>query len=504
MSIVRHAATILVIIALFCPGIMAGGYENSGIGTQARGMGGAFRAVVDDWTAAYYNPAGYAFIYDNQLGANSAFLHLRNELIPSYRLDGIYETGVFNDQVNVNKHEIYSNPAGGFLVRLPIYGETVMGLSAFQPFDYNIAWKLYDLPLAYNDSLTLPEDQFVNNFDVVAFQLTLARELVEDKVSFGLGIQVLRADLIFNSVAFRDNPWEDDSPLNVRPFDLITEWNTNDGNGWGFGLKGGLLFNLNEKLNLGVTANLPFDITLSGSSRLEYYMPKITSLLVPGSESGEEILPGTTEYLFAAGGKIVDTADFECDLKLPFSVGAGLAYQVNDKLTVAFDAEYTFWSKYEGLDFVFTNHRGLTGAADTSDIAKEFFIAELPFGDTVLSHHAYPVEWQDAGKVMMGIRYKFNDRLTLLGGGAVDQSPAREATEITPQFVDTGTKYSINGGVLFHHGQWDFGLAGSYTDYPDQTVPDLVDSNEDGLFDSFAGVYSAATYETVLSFQYRF
>ena len=493
MSLVKFSATILLIIALLSPGLAASGFENSSVGTQGRGLAGAFRAVADDWTAAFYNPAGYALIQDNQLGGTTGLVHLRNELTPTYRIDGTYEIGVFNDQINYNKHEVYSNPSGGFLTRLPIFGETVVGLSAYQPFDNNITWTLYDLPLAYNDSLGLPNDQFSNNLDVVAFQLTAARELVEDKVSFGLGLQLLRADLIFTDIIFRDNPY-DDTQLSVRPFDKITEWNHNDGSGWGFGLTGGFMFNLTEKLNLGITASLPFDITISGTSKLEYYMPLNSSLLVGASSDGESVIAGSPEYLFASGTKIVDTADFETKLKLPASMGLGLAYQVNEKLTVSLDAEYTLWSKYEGLNFVFTNHRGLTGAADSSAFLTEFFTADI----------SNPVDWKNTGKVMLGVRYHFKEYLTLLAGTSMDQSPTRESTMLTPQFIDTGDKRAISGGVIYHRDQWDFGLSGSYTDYPDKSVSGLLDADGDGLADTFAGEYKASTYETVLSFNYRF
>lgn len=492
MSIVRFSATLLVIIALLAPGLAASGFETFPFGIQAKGMSGAFRAVADDWTAAYYNPAGYALIQDNQLGGTVGLIHLRNEIIPDYRIGDVYELGIFNDVTNYNKHEIYSNPSGGFAARLPIMGETVVGLSAYQPFDYNITWQMYDLPLAYNENLSMPGDQYSNNLDVVAFQLTLARELVEEKVSFGLGLQVLRADLIYTDLIFRESPYLN-TPLGVRPWDMITEFNKNDGSGWGFGVKAGLLVKLNDKLNLGITGHLPFDITVSGTSLLEYYMPLNTDILAPGGE-GEDWDMNTPEYLFASGTKITDSADFEAKLKLPVSLGLGLAYSMTENLTLALDAEYTLWSKFDGLSFAYTNHSGLTGAADTTALLNEFFTQDV----------SNPVEWQDAAKVALGLRYNFKNFLTLLAGGSFDQSPARDAVEFTPQLMDTGTKYSYSTGVIYHHNQWDFGLAGSITTYPDLTVDNLVDSDADGLPDSFTGEYKASTYETVLSFNYRF
>ncbi len=493
MSLVRFTATVLVIIALLSPTLAAGGFQTFGFGNQARGMGGAFRAVADDWTAAYYNPAGYARINDNQLGANTSLIHLRNELIPDYRFGDIYEVGILNDQVNYNKHQIYSNPSGGFVARVPLFGESVIGLSAYQPFDNNITWTLYEMPLAYNDTLSLPTDQYSNNLDVVAFQLTFARDLVEEKVAFGLGLQLLRADLKFSSIVFRNNPYEG-TVLADRPWDKVTEYNQNDGNGWGFGINAGLMIKLNDKANLGITASVPFDITLKGDSKLDFFMPKINSLTEPGSTDGEDYTQGTPEYLFIVGNEIIDQASFETTLKLPVSFGAGLAYDVTDKLLLALDAEYTLWSAFEGFDFTFTDHNGLTGAADTSAFVNEFFTADL----------SYPVEWKDAAKVMLGARYLFSNSLTLLAGTSFDQSPAREAAEFTPMFVDTGDKTSISGGAVYHYGQWDFGISGAYTAYSDITVSELVDTNDDGLIDSFTGQYKANTYETVLSFNYRF
>lgn len=489
MRIVRFSAALVAFLAMLSSGAAASGFENSGIGAKARGMAGAFRAVADDWTAAFYNPAGYATIYDNQLGANSAMVHLRNELNPSYRYGGIYESGILNDRPNYNKHEVLSNPSTGFVARLPIWGETVMGLSAYQPFDYNVSWDLYDLPAAYNDSLTLPGNQFSNDLDVVAFQLTFAREFIEEKLSLGFGLQLLRADLLYTDIVFRDNPYP---PLGERPMDKVTEWTHNDGNGWGFGLKAGMLMNVTDRINLGISASLPFDMTVSGTSKLEFFMPK-NSTLILSTDSAEIKNPGTPGNLFISGVKVVDTADFKTKIKLPPSFGLGVSFAVTEDLTVALDAEYTLWSRYDGLEFNYSDHRGLTGAADTCAYVRDFLTADL----------SSPVDWDDAGKVMLGVSYDYRE-FTFVAGGSADQSPARKSAEITPQLLDTGDKYTVSGGLIVHIDRWDVGLVSSYTTFPDLSVPDLVDSDGDGLFDSFPGVYKADTYETVLSVNYRF
>ena len=64
MGVIRYLAFCLGLLALILPSAFGGGFAYDGLGVKARGMGGAFRAVADDWSAAYYNPAGYYRIQD--------------------------------------------------------------------------------------------------------------------------------------------------------------------------------------------------------------------------------------------------------------------------------------------------------------------------------------------------------------------------------------------------------------------------------------------------------
>lgn len=493
MGFVKISVLLIVIFALFSASLTAGGFQVTGVGSKAMGMSGAYRAVADDWTAAYYNPAGYAGLNDNQLGMNSAFLHYRNEVVPDYLFGDTYESGFFNDQVNFNKHEILSNPSGGFALRLPFWGETVFGLSAFQLFDNNVTWNLYDVPQVYNALHYLPNDQFSNNLDVVAFQATFGREFSE-KLWLGLGVQLLRADLIHSNITFRSNPYP--APLGIRPWDKIPEYSKNDGNGYGFGLNFGMMYKPSEQLSIGLNAKLPSDITIEGATSLEFIMPNMTSFNGNYDSASVEnpSTLGTAGNVFVSGQKIIDSADFSTKLKLPASVGFGLAYKASDKFNVSFDVEMTFWSKFEGFDFKYSNHRGLTGAADTSVMLQQFFTTNL----------SSPVAWEDTYKLMGGFSYELSKYFTVLGGVSYDQSALGDVVDVTPQFMDLGEKNTISSGFVWHYNRWDFGLVTNYTSYPDLTVDQEVDYNNDGLMDNLTGDYKAASYETVFTFNYRF
>ncbi|MCK4373217.1 MAG: hypothetical protein KAW61_08715, partial [candidate division Zixibacteria bacterium] len=159
MGIVRVSATGMAVLLLLSSGVAASGFEALGVGSKATAMGGAFRAVADDWSAAYYNPAGYADLLDNQLGANLALFQYRNEITPDYRWGGEFETGMINDRLGYNFDEILNNPSAGLALRFPIFGESVFGFSIYQPFDYNVKWNLYQPLSTYNSKLTLPDNQ---------------------------------------------------------------------------------------------------------------------------------------------------------------------------------------------------------------------------------------------------------------------------------------------------------------------------------------------------------
>ncbi|MDF1543921.1 MAG: outer membrane protein transport protein [bacterium] len=496
MRILRFSAFVLIVSSLIVPGILASGFENTAVGTTARATSGAFRAIANDWSAAYYNPAGYADVYDNQLGFNAAFVHHRNQLNPDYTYpggSGWSQPGIFNGHDINNFHEVLSNPSLGAVFRLPVWGETVFGLSVYQPFDYNITWELYQHPDAYNNTLNAAGDQYRNNLDVVAFQATAARKFMEEKLSVGVGLQLLRADLLYNDILFRRNPFWDrlaEFGLQTQNIEKITELASNDGNGYGFGIRTGALYQLNEKTRLALTANVPFNINVSGTAVLNYDMPFLPYL----PYGAIEFNIGQPMWVFTNGSRVADTADFEATLDLPPSIGAGVAYQHNDKLLLALDAEYTFWSDYEGLQFEYTNHHGLSTSVDSSDAARQFLLADI----------SRPVDWSDAIKLMGGVTYEVSSLVTLMGGASIDQSPARANDMISPQLVDTGTKVGFSGGFTFHIQQWDLGFASSYVKGSDLTVSQLTDLDDDGSFDNFAGTYKAETYETVLSINYRF
>ena len=496
MGIVKFAVGVLLGMALICTSAAASGFENTAVGTAAAGMGGAFRSIADDWTASYYNPAGLAFQKDNQLGAYASFTQLRDELRPNY-LAGANQTdfGIINGRNIYNFHQVFYTPGSGVVTRLPFLNEEVVfGLSAYQPFDYNITWQLFQPLTSYNDSAEgrYPTVQFKNDLDVVAFQLSAAKSFSNDKLALGLGFQLLRADLFYNDVVFRQNPMP--SELSADPRGLIPEFVSTNGNGWGFGFRAGLLYKFG-KSSLGLTAAVPFDITVKGTAKLEYLMPKNFAL-------ANKYLVGSPEYLFIAGGDVHMTADVESKLKLPKSIAAAFSYRATEKLTVALDAELTMWSRFDGYTFSYSNLSDLPKLSQGDSAQRAAAAATWAYlgADT-----ERPAKWKSAGKLALGARYDLISVLSLIGGGSFDQTADRDNNTSTPQLVDTGDKLGLSlGGVLHPTSRFNCALVLNWRHYPDLNSTAQNDLNGDGIVDSFPGSYKAQTIETQLSFDYRF
>jgi long-chain fatty acid transport protein len=501
MGVLRLVLFLCLLLAISFTGAFGSGFVFDGTGVKARGMGGAFRAVADDWSAAYYNPAGYNQIMDNMLAFNLATFHNRYWISPDVKWAGIYETGFYNEQEIPNRHEILNVPQGGMLARLPVFGnEMVMGFSIMQLFDQNQMWEMYQNIPAHTDSI-IPGEQFGINLDAVAFQFTAARGFMEDKLSVGIGLSLLRGDLIYNNVALRENPME--APVSDRPHDKIPEWYKAVGNGWGFGYRLGLLYEPMEKMKIGLTYVGKSSIDLSGTSEFKFYMgenPYITNYIT--NQQFEE-------YLFLSGQKISYESDFETSLDLPASIGGGISYQVTDRLLLAVDAEMIFWSQFEGFEFTFTNY----DAARTDQFYRDrgYLMDTTTFShtrDLIETDMAVPIAWQDAARVMVGALYKPLTYMDVRAGFGADKSSIKwdnsgGVTQI-PQFFDLGTKFTYSFGLGFEIDVWTLELATSYTTQPDMDVSRRVDQDGDGLMDNITAEYKADNYQTLLGISYRF
>ncbi len=73
MKKIQLSLLLLTILSLSAS-LFAGGFALSGVGSRATSMAGAFRGLADDATAMYWNPAGLAFLEENQIDLGGTFI----------------------------------------------------------------------------------------------------------------------------------------------------------------------------------------------------------------------------------------------------------------------------------------------------------------------------------------------------------------------------------------------------------------------------------------------
>jgi long-subunit fatty acid transport protein len=304
-----------------------------GIGARALGMGGAYVAAADDYTAVYWNPAGLALI--RKMEVNLALSHTRHR-------DEASAAGItVEDRMSQTRLN-----AAGLVVPVPTYrGSLVFAFGYHRPktFDNSFSFKWFN-PTP-NDRVTQHWNEFEEGYlDVwsVGGAIDLSPNL-----SVGGALNVwggkndyqwaLREFDTENLYTFRQGIDEDNITTSVKASEL----------------KAGALFRLGDLIRLGATVTLPRTYTFSEdwstSSKTDF-------------DDGSSDLQG-------------NSGSYEYKLNFPFVFSAGACLRLLN-LTASGELEFTDWSqvKYssdppvaeytrtEANLFIHENYRATTSA----------------------------------------------------------------------------------------------------------------------------------------------
>lgn len=190
---------VLLVLCTLCvfslPALGSGFPDTYAFSVRSLALGGAFTAVADDFSAAYYNPAGLAQFTGNRV--NLEYLYTSPQ-IDVKTLDG--EDLI----IRLSNGEVKNNPTeykggSGLDLRIPIIGLAIdindvvnlplhceLGLAISMPEKNDVMYRI----MAY------PPDQphffrYGNDIDRIHAALGLGFELVKDLVYFGVGGQVM-------------------------------------------------------------------------------------------------------------------------------------------------------------------------------------------------------------------------------------------------------------------------------------------------------------------------
>lgn len=479
MKYVYRGLSISVVVLLLVTGTaMAAGLSTFGVGARACAMGGAFRAIADDWSAAYWNPAGLAYLENNELDLTLLVVNPRSTYTPLESSD-LMGTG-FDIKGGERYPDDRSLPFPTFsgFVRLPSVEGLTFGAALYWAHDANYLWDLYDIPDWYNETRELTEFDHRLDLDVWDFHPTVAMELAEGKLSAGIGLSIQRGDIIFKRSHIFKNTWG--SPQDVYPYNWFVGEMDFDGNGVGIGANAGLMYKLNDRITLGLTGQTPVTVGLSGVSN--------TWLIFPDNEALGSDLEADTNYNdYYRGGFDTDQKPFTMDLKLPGSLGFGVAYQANEQWTLAADLAVTFWSEMEEWKFEF------------EDGGHVLHIKDLE----PMKTYVMPMKYEDQVRISLGAEYLASENWVLRGGYYFDGSAVPDET-MRPYLPDYGSRHGFNAGVTLLLEKWELSGQLNTSFGGTRTISELSDVNRDGQYDNFPGEYTLNKFEFLLSTKYLF
>lgn len=388
MKIFIYASVFLLFLIQSAPVSAAGFADTYGFGIRAISLGGAFSAVADDYSAAYYNPAG--------LSQNSGH-HLSIEYF--YTSPDIEVKNISGGDLIVRGPggEVRTDPTkgsagGGLDLQIPMIGVVLdineiakapfniqLGLAVSLPEQLDIAYRIHDYPPDQPHFFRYSDD-----IDRITLAAGLGIEVVKDLVHIGIGTQTMLygpGKFIIDGLSLTE-----ENAVAQEEMGAIWQYDP---------LAGILLTPFGKKLKIG--------FSWKDEQELKIGPLPVTALAFVGDAILEVPL-------------VLDINAFF----VPEEFSFGLALDL-DRILVCLEADKQLWSKYE---YSTTDSFNYAGSPDFDDTINYRLGVEYRFANTLAvsmgyCHQPSPVPDQsgkvsnyldmDKDMLSLGLSYVFTD-----------------------------------------------------------------------------------------------
>jgi long-chain fatty acid transport protein len=156
--------------------------------------------------------------------------------------------------------------------------------------------------------------------------------------------------------------------------------------------------------------------------------------------------------------------DASVSIPIPAALNIGISKTWNDKLTLEFVYERTFWSAYKTLDFEY-------GA---------------PIQPALVASFDNPKDklWEDSNSFRIGLTYQYNNKLTLMAGYSYDESPIPDKT-LSYELPDSDAHIFSAGFKYKYSENLTLGAAVLY-DYKTKRESTVATTLENGIMGEFS------------------
>ncbi|MDD5774236.1 MAG: outer membrane protein transport protein, partial [bacterium] len=171
--------SVVFLLAIFVNSIFAGGIEIREIGAKASSMGGAFRAIADDGTSVFWNPAGLTQINGQSVTAEASFVQMKSKIRQNY-----YDSNVISGYKTVN---VEQKKAWELVPTIAYTGEInkelKYGLGVYVQHGLGAEFDFFSDPVNYPD---YPEFDWKSAGNFISIHPALAKQ-INERVSVGIG-----------------------------------------------------------------------------------------------------------------------------------------------------------------------------------------------------------------------------------------------------------------------------------------------------------------------------
>jgi long-chain fatty acid transport protein len=458
--------------------LLAGGFALSGVGARAISMGGAFRGLADDYTAVYWNPAGLAFIKDNQFTLAMASIAPTTEYTPALTDATSYPLGwpgVTDGKKYTAEDRTWAFPNIYYAKKAECNFN--YGFGAYVPYGLGAKWDIYTPPATMPADTTgddipenalvtypsMPKTDFNSSIAIVDIH-PAASYMINERLSVGAGISVLYGMIEIQKLL----PLPIEEPTDANTSTYVPTLMKLKGDGMGFGANAGVMFKATDKIQLGLSGKIPTSIKLKGDASVNTYLNNL-------------VMYKQSNYTVNAPYTSTSKYDGEATLNLPAEVGLGVGFHATDKLTLTGDIAWTGWSCLDKIEITLKSDEG----EEKSELNTN---------------------WDDAMRYSLGCEYDFGghfgmDQVMGRLGFHYDESPIPD-TSLDPTWPDVGNKTSFNAGFGLNKGHYGLDFGFEYMSFVDRTIDKTIIT--DGTPDTMAGKYDTSLVACNIGLTYKF
>ena len=482
----RSLLFVLLLSLMLLGSAFASGVGLTTAGSRAVSMGGAYRAISNDWSGAFWNPAGLTDVDNWNVGLNVSIIMPTASITPA-QLEGHRFNGYADFEVKSVPQTFYI-PTIGIVKSLD--NGLSLGFGMFVPFGLGAKWDLFNPVPGYNNETGYPVIDYESDLEILDFHFTAAYKF-SNRFSIGLGFGLVKQKISIRepslSKPFYGTPLQ---PLVIAPHDyLVTEIKL-EGEGLGYSFSGGLKFKVNDKLSIGASVRYYMDTELDGNIKATNYFPSDTGAVKTLTSLYNQGVIDQATYIAAStalSGKTmtyIDDDDAIATLPLPMNAGIGIAYQATKDLLFSFDVDWTQWSSWDKIKL--ENIEAIDGSNQDTELVEE---------------------WNDVFRYSFGMEYiamrNGNNELALRLG-YYNEGSAIPDKNMRPSIPDVNAKNEIVVGGGYKFGRLAVNLIYSHIFIADREISTWNISQEDYGNENVAGLYKANVNEFHVGLEYNF